>query len=261
MKTNYHTHYSLCKHAVGTMEEYVVKAIENNYEIFGISEHVPDFDRVHLNRMSIEDLEQYYNDFDEVCAKYHDKIELHIGFEAEFLKHQLPFYEQMRAEKRIEYLILGHHYLQSGSSSHSAFDITTSELLLRHAKEQAHAFETGLFDCCAHPDLGLLSYPCFDKDAKEACKIILSAAERNDMPLEINCNGIRKGQLSCSDGQYLGYPNKHFWKIAGEYDVKVIIGSDAHDPNHLDDNTYVLAGEIIYENKLQKIDALKLLKR
>ena len=41
IKTNYHTHYSICKHAVGSLEEYILKAIELGYEEFAVTEHIP----------------------------------------------------------------------------------------------------------------------------------------------------------------------------------------------------------------------------
>ena len=40
MKTNYHTHTYRCGHALKCLdEEYVIKAIENNYSELGFTEH------------------------------------------------------------------------------------------------------------------------------------------------------------------------------------------------------------------------------
>ena len=41
MKANYHTHLSLCGHAVGMSEDYVKVAIEAGYEELGMSDHGP----------------------------------------------------------------------------------------------------------------------------------------------------------------------------------------------------------------------------
>lgn len=42
-----HSHHShsgqFCKHAAGTLEEVVKRAIEQGFEVFGLSEHVPRY--------------------------------------------------------------------------------------------------------------------------------------------------------------------------------------------------------------------------
>lgn len=38
---NLHTHTYRCHHAKGTDEEYVIKAIENGYDLIGFSDHAP----------------------------------------------------------------------------------------------------------------------------------------------------------------------------------------------------------------------------
>ncbi|MDD5293042.1 MAG: PHP domain-containing protein [Candidatus Izemoplasmatales bacterium] len=41
MKNNYHTHMYLCRHAVGSVEDYVEKAIELGFTSLGMSDHAP----------------------------------------------------------------------------------------------------------------------------------------------------------------------------------------------------------------------------
>ena len=41
MLTNYHTHCNLCKHAGGTIEEYVLEAVDKGFDILGMSDHLP----------------------------------------------------------------------------------------------------------------------------------------------------------------------------------------------------------------------------
>ncbi len=40
-KVNYHTHCARCRHAFGTEEDYVEKALEYNLDILGFSDHLP----------------------------------------------------------------------------------------------------------------------------------------------------------------------------------------------------------------------------
>ena len=41
MKANYHTHLKLCGHAEGMSNDYVKVAVEEGFEIIGISDHGP----------------------------------------------------------------------------------------------------------------------------------------------------------------------------------------------------------------------------
>ena len=41
LENNYHTHTARCGHAIGTDEEYVLKAIEIGVKELGFSDHVP----------------------------------------------------------------------------------------------------------------------------------------------------------------------------------------------------------------------------
>ena len=45
MRVDLHNHTTFCNHANGTMEEYILKAIDLGIDIFGFSDHAPmDFD-------------------------------------------------------------------------------------------------------------------------------------------------------------------------------------------------------------------------
>ena len=38
---DWHTHNLLCRHAIGNIEDYIIKAIELDLNIIGISDHFP----------------------------------------------------------------------------------------------------------------------------------------------------------------------------------------------------------------------------
>lgn len=57
---NFHTHTVRCGHAVGSDEEYVLKAIEANMNTLGFSDHVPYRQSVlHKERMPYELKDDY----------------------------------------------------------------------------------------------------------------------------------------------------------------------------------------------------------
>ena len=88
MKANYHTHTPLCRHAWGSEEEYVQKAIKEGLEILGFSDHAPHIFAVeNFNspaRMDISQIGQYFETLLNLREKYKDYIEILIGFETEY---------------------------------------------------------------------------------------------------------------------------------------------------------------------------------
>ena len=89
LKANYHTHTVYCKHAWGTMREYIEAAIENGIQILGFSDHVPfpeDGEYVSDIRMSMEEAASYVEDIRALQDEYKDRIKIYIGFEAEYVK-------------------------------------------------------------------------------------------------------------------------------------------------------------------------------
>ncbi|MCK5806256.1 MAG: histidinol phosphate phosphatase, partial [Lentisphaeria bacterium] len=59
---------------------------------------------------------------------------------------------------------------------------------------------------------------------------ILEAAQDLSIPLEINGYGFRKPMRETKHGLRLQYPVREFWELASEYDVSVVVSSDAHRP-------------------------------
>ena len=110
------------------------------------------------------------------------------------------------------------------------------------------ALQTGLFTYFAHPDLFhyVGSEAIFAGEMRKLCR----AAKQTDTPLEINLLGLREGRH---------YPNSCFWRIAAEEGNSVILGSDAHRPEHvLDAQSEEKAIELANELGLQLIGTLPL---
>ena len=87
------------------------------------------------------------------------------------------------------------------------------------------------------------SYPTFDEHAKAASLKIIDAAIMYNIPLEINANGIRKGTRDLPEGKRYLYPRLEFWQLVKEKGAKVIVSSDAHDPEKLWDDDVLRAYE------------------
>ena len=92
----------------------------------------------------------------------------------------------------------------------------------------------------------MMFYQKWDFSAKNAAKKIIECAIKNNVLLEINANGIRKGLIKYSDEtECYRYPFLEFWRLVGEYEkAKVIVSDDSHDIKHLNDEATIKAYEI-----------------
>lgn len=242
MIANYHTHHSLCRHAVGNTEDYVKEAIKKGLEELGMSDHAPFEWTNDQIRMNDQEFLGYLDEFYQAKATYGHQISLKIGLEAEYY----PFQEKKYAYwlDKLDYLILGQHYIYYNNDLnhlYSAFALNTKEKILEYGKIVVKALHTGYFKILAHPDVFLEGYREFDETAEVVTRMICEAAAKTNTLLEYNGNGYRKARVQTSVGIRRVYPRTKFFKIAEEYDCKIILSSDAHIPEQLVDESMVTA--------------------
>ena len=237
-KVNYHTHTYRCKHALGTDEEYVLKAIEGGIEELGFSDHCPwpyRSDYVSGMRMSMAQLEDYVSSIRKLKEKYKDRLNILIGLECEYFPEYLSDLKAYIKEYDLDYIILGNHFYRTDENRQYYGRICDDDLFLkRYVDDAISALDSGLYSYFCHPDLFMRGRKVFDDKAKEATCRICEYAKRNDVALEYNL----EGQRNTDRGIPAFYPCIEFWKIAASFDNKVIIGFDAHDPKSLADLKY-----------------------
>ncbi len=250
IKTNYHTHHKLCKHAEGTAEDYVKKAIELGFEELGFSDHAPSTTLKDNARMDIEDLPLYLEDLERTFKKYKDDIALYKGFEIEYYPENRQFYEQLL--KEVDYLALGQHFLKNSTEKFDenyVFRLRKGENLIAYAKIVREAIYSGFFAFVAHPDIFLSQIPAIEDcpAALEAVRIITKASADAGVPLEFNANGIRRGKVEKAGKTYYHYPRKAFFQAAEKEGCRIILNSDAHSPGDLYDYALDEAKRLIDE--------------
>lgn len=221
MIANYHTHTARCHHARDTDEAYVKSAIAAGVKILGFSDHTPQWfpgDYYSKMRMRPEELDDYCRSVRELAGKYADQIEIHLGVEAEYYPACFPRLVEELKDHGVEYMILGQHWLANEEGEPYCGKPTTDEGRLRDYCDQVIAgMETGYFTYFAHPDL--LYFEGEDSVYEPHIRRLCRAANANGVLLEINLLGIRSDRH---------YPAERFWRIAGEENCKVVLGSDAH---------------------------------
>ena len=101
-------------------------------------------------------------------------------------------------------------------------------------------------------------YPRWDEACEAATRQIAQAALDNDVILEVNANGLRRGKQTYQDGVRYPYPSEKFWSIiANEFPtVKVIVNSDCHNPAYLNDEYMQMARDMAKRLNLNVIERL-----
>ena len=237
MNANYHTHTARCKHAWGSVEDYIFAAKNQGLLILGISDHTPLPDDRWINmRMGISELENYINEIEEGQKKFQD-IKILKGMECDYSKEYHSFFkDELLGAYKFDYLLASVHFYMHKGQWKNAWNIDGAEDLVSYAESIIQAMETGLFKFIGHPDSFAASYRKWDHEAICCTRYIAEASKYLDIPLEINSYGFRKGMVTCDTGKRHQYPVENFWEIASEYDVKVIVNSDAHTPEDVTAN-------------------------
>ena len=228
---SYHNHTYRCGHAVGSEEDMIRSAIEEGYTHFGISDHAPfEGYSAPTDRMEIEDKEDYLNTCYALKDKYKGVIDLAVGFEVEYDRNRLEYLKELRDS--CDYLLLGQHNkcVNRAKYNEEYTHYTDDNDVIMYAEQLCEAMESGLFAAVNHPDYFMLGRKCWNKACEKATKMIVECAERTKTPLEINLKGVRNKKQYYKDGEYYAYPYRKFWEIASKYDIRVIIGHDAHHP-------------------------------
>ena len=223
MLANFHTHTTRCHHATGTEREYIEQAISCGFKTLGFSDHTPFYDTYGFAvtpRMSASELEDYTSTLVQLREEYKKDIEILIGYEVEYTP---TYFKEILSELKkypYDFIIQGQHFVEGAMSDHYAGDATDSIRYLEDFVETTiEGMKTGEFMYLAHPDL--VKYTGPDDIYLEKMRPIIEAAEELDIPLEVNMYGFADNR---------NYPDERFWRMVPEYDVKVVLGCDAHKP-------------------------------
>ena len=225
MKANYHSHTTRCGHARGTEREFVEKAIENGFEIWGFSDHTPyPFDNGFRSgiRMDVSQFEDYVNTVLALKKEYEKDIRILLGIEVEYFPAYFDRLMDLVSAYPVEYMILAQHFVGNEPEGiYSGNKTRDLKVVKRYADQIIEAIKMDRFLYLAHP--GLINYVGEDtRGFEEQMRRICVCAKENDMPLEVNFLGLYEGRQ---------YPRESFWRIAGEEGCKAVFGIDAHNPD------------------------------
>ena len=224
---NYHTHTARCGHARGEDREYAQAAFKRGIKILGFSDHVPmPFPDGHESRFRVQRarLDDYVESVLSLREEYKDRMQILLGFEAEYYPDRFDAMREMLAAYPVDYLLLGQHFNDSSETLYNTRPQDDPADLAAYADRVCEGMATGAFTYVAHPDL--LNFTGDEARYVREMTRICETAKMLEIPLEINLLGFREER---------NYPDPRFWEIAGRVGVKAVIGCDAHDPAHVAD--------------------------
>ncbi len=276
-KFNYHTHTSRCGHADldYTDEEYIIDLTNMGFKKMAFTDHCPEKNEIDKRpniRMKYNQRLEYLESIKKLKEKYRDKIEIQSGYEVEYLPEEENNLKELKNET--DKLILGQHFIYDDNKNLKIFGSVdfTEEDLIRYAEYIEQAMQLNIPNIIAHPDIYMMKREKFGDIEEKVAHMICKAAERYNIPLEINLNDIfyktyfenkklndypiekQKEKLS-----HVQYPNKGFWNVSTKYNIKVLYGIDAHYKGQvaLWNELLELAHEILGEKIISKLNFIE----
>lgn len=255
--TNFHTHTYRCGHATGTVSDYVEAAVEKSLTQLGFSDHVPLPDDRWNIRMPYTELPDYVAEIEQAAEKFND-IQIFKGAECDFLPEYVNYYrEELLGDYQMDFLIGGVHFIPGGDDWINCYNAPDSKRsLFAYTEVLQKAIDCDLFSFIAHPDVFGSFYHRWDEETLACSRAVLEAASSKKRVLEINGSGYRKDFVHTPEGLRAPFPLHEFWSLASEFDVSVIVNSDAHRPEDVAE--FGAAFQLVEELGLNLIDSPRL---
>lgn len=222
MLIDLHNHTHLCNHASGTAEDYIIKAIEQNIDVYGFSDHAPmNFDPKY--RMKFNQIDEYENSVLFLQEKYKDKIDIKLAYEVDFID---KYTNEEIVKRDIDYSIGSVHFVNEWGFDNPSFignykNYDIDELYALYFLAIENMAKSNLFNIVGHLDLIKVFNKRSNKDIRILAKNAIKAIKEANMVVEINTAGLRKPIKE-------QYPCNYLLELIYEEGINITFSSDAH---------------------------------
>lgn len=236
LRTDYHTHTPLCRHAQGEPEEFVAHALALGMHSYGIADHAPmPIDREPFDdwRMLSSELNQYFAWVDRAkTAAAGSALNILCGLECDWVPGISSHIKELRSVHQFDYLIGSVHYLPTGGAVDDS--VYANKSLTGSVEEDwalywdavLQMIHSGLFDIVGHIDIVKIWGRVPHNDLMSYYTPVLNALQTSHMAVEINTAGLHK---HCAEL----YPSVPLLRELLKRHIPIVINSDAHYPEHL----------------------------
>jgi len=248
LKTNYHTHYSICD-GKGEAEDYVIAALRRGFTALGFSSHAPvPFENP--TNMKQEDLPKYLKTIQDLKIQYKGKIEIYLGLEIDHVHEHPESQKALATLPELDYFLGSFHCMWSPKRSlyreidstpeifrailEEDFGGNIQELVKRYYQYMAELLQTlqptilGHFDLIKKNNPDSLYFKESEPWYQKAVRDVLPYIRKHEPIVEVNTGGIARGKTKEV------YPSPWILYELQKEDVPVMINTDAHTPELLD---------------------------
>jgi len=247
---DWHTHSALCHHAVGSIEDYIRKAIELELTTIGLCDHFPFEFLKNIERIPYEDyaitldeIKDYLSMAEYLKDKYKKEINVRIAFEVDFVENQESTLNIhiCKYKHHLDYILGSIHLLNFHDGRGAwAFDDSrfkndynyygSDKVYMEYYKTVQKMLNSNDFDfdIIAHFDLPkkFNDIPNNKEIVNNEVMKTLDIIKKSNVVMEINSSGLRKDVKE-------QYPRKEIIQEMYNLDIPILLGSDAHDPIYI----------------------------
>jgi len=236
-----HVHTSLCRHATGTMEDYVISAMAKGFKKITFMEHMEEgidyFERTWLRE---EDFDYYFAEGERLKEIYGDKVTIALGVEVGFNPHAYDMLLKRLQKRTWDQIGLSYHFcklpgfdlhLNLLSRKKKNIDLIegygTDELLCHYFDMLISAVSIIPADILCHLDAGLRNQPNlqFMPHHYEQIERLLEKVKLAGIMLEVNTSGFPQ--------RHEPFPRFETIFKAIDMNIPLLAGSDAHKPEDI----------------------------
>ncbi len=240
MLADYHVHTAYCRHAKGSINEYIEKAIALGLNEIGFTDHLgryyltPSQKRKHWDwGIKDGDLPRYFDDLCTLKENYKKDIRISIGLEVDYVKGTEQTAAEIMSAYPLDYAICSVHCLPYFGWKHifQYSDQDPLTLFTEYFSTVKDALNCGVFQVIAHMDLIWRYVPWDwenDTQMSELIRNTVQVAAKSPTIVEINANGYHWFTENNPDDNN---PFAIMTEEIGKRNVLITLASDAHEPS------------------------------
>ncbi len=236
-----HVHTRLCRHAVGTMEEYVKAAIAAELRHMVFLEHLEEgIEYLERTWLRENDFDYYFEEGNRLKQVYGEFIEIGLGVEVGYNPDCPDKILKRLSARKWDRIGLSYHFyrlpengrylnfLSRKQNNIKAFlKNDVSALLSHYFSTLTEAVQIIPADVLCHLDAGLRHVPglCLNSEHRDLIDGLLYQLKEAAMKLELNTSGYETRDMP--------FPAFALVEKAAGLDIPMVTGSDAHLPSQV----------------------------
>lgn len=226
-----HAHTPLCKHAIGTPDEYAAMTESRGLKGIVFTCHCPLPDGFASDvRMAPDEFEGYVSLIAATRDRWEGRVDVRLGLESDYYPGVESWIKALHARHPLHHVLGSVHYqMEDYRALFYTGDIYNYQKL--YFEHVAQAAESGLYDTMAHPDLIKNESPA-DWDYQRILPDIERALDRiaaTGVAMELNTSGLMKALPEFN-------PSSDMLTRMNARGIPVVIGADAHRPDRVGDH-------------------------